>query len=44
MDFCQSNLAELREEQAQTEIDGGTRYPLMKLVDMYFWQRGFERA
>lgn len=43
--FCRDNLAELREEQnqiARQEPDG-VRYPLMKLVDMYFWQIGFER-
>jgi len=22
---------------------GGIRYPLMKLVDMYFWQIGYEK-
>jgi len=25
-----------------TDKAGGLRYPLMKLVDMYFWQIGFE--
>ena len=44
-DFCRENLVELREEQAQVErgVYGvGMRYPLMKLVDMYFFQTGYE--
>jgi hypothetical protein len=40
--FCRDNLREFREEQARIERIGGMRYPLMKLVDMYFWQIGFE--
>jgi hypothetical protein len=40
--FCQSNLPQLREEQAGIERASGIRYPLMKLVDMYFWQLGYE--
>lgn len=40
--FCRQNLRELREEQAEIERAGGIRYPLMKLLDMYFWQIGFE--
>ena|SRR5271169_355862 len=47
--FCLDNLAELREEQAQIERglyggSGGIHYPLMKLVDMYFFQIGYEAA
>jgi hypothetical protein len=42
--FCRDNLLELREEQTGIERGGGIRYPLMKLVDMYFWQIGFERG
>ncbi len=41
--FCQSHLAELQEEQAEIEQQSGIRYPLMKLVDMYFWQIGYEK-
>jgi hypothetical protein len=41
--FCKDNLREFREEQQRIEQIGGMRYPLMKLVDMYFWQIGFER-
>jgi hypothetical protein len=40
--FCKDNLSELREGQARIERIGKMRYPLMKLVDMYFWQVGFE--
>jgi hypothetical protein len=42
--FCRDNLAELCDEQKGIEHVGGIRYPLMKLVDMYFWQIGFERS
>jgi hypothetical protein len=42
--FCRDNLLELREEQARIRRIGGIRYPLMKLVDMFFWQIGFERG
>jgi hypothetical protein len=44
LQFCHDNLAALRIEQARIEKVGGIRYPLMKLVDMYFWQTGFERS
>jgi hypothetical protein len=40
--FCRDNLRELHEEQARIERTGGMWYPLMKLVDMYFWQIGSE--
>jgi hypothetical protein len=40
--FCRENLPELRAEQAAIERAGGLRYPLMKLLDMYFWQIGSE--
>jgi len=39
--FCRANLADLRQEQLRIEPKG-MHYPLMKLVDMYFWQIGFE--
>ena len=42
--FCQTNLGTLREEQDRIERNSGVRYPLMKLVDMHFWQLGFEGA
>lgn len=42
LSFCRDNLRSLREEQATIERNGGIHYPLMKLVDMYFWQTGYE--
>ena len=42
--FCQANLADLQREQANVEERSGVRYPLMKLLDMYFWQIGFDDA
>ena len=44
LQFCRDNLGELRKEQSMIEEAGGMRYPLMKLVDMYFWQSGFDLA
>ena len=42
LQFCQDNLRDLREEQTRIEHTGGVYYPLMKLVDMYFWQIGYK--
>jgi len=42
LSFCQEHLLELREIQRNIERAGGIHYPLMKLVDMYFWQTGYE--
>lgn len=42
LSFCQENLRDLQKEQARIENGGGVHYPLMKLVDMYFWQLGFD--
>ncbi len=42
--FCQKNLRDLNKAQVAIEKTGGVRYPLMKLVDMYFWQIGFDRG
>lgn len=44
LDFSREHLAELRAEQAVIRDHSGTHYPLMKLVDMYFWQLGYERG
>ncbi len=41
--FCRENFVELKNEQARIEKSGGVYYPLMKLVDMYFWQIGYEK-
>jgi len=42
LQFCQEHYAELREEQEWVEATGHELYPVMKLVDMHFWQIGFE--
>ena len=42
--FSCDHYQELRTEQENIENIGGVRYPVMKLVDMYFWQIGFDRA
>jgi hypothetical protein len=42
LQFCQEHLHQLRGEQLRIERRGGVRYPLMKLVDMCFWQIGYE--
>ncbi len=42
LQFCAQHGKDLRAEQDLIEQLGGMRYPLMKLVDMYFWQIGFE--
>lgn len=40
--FCLNHLPEFQTEQARIEQTYGVRYPLMKLVDMYFHQIGLE--
>src|SRR5208282_5602226 len=35
-------LAQFEKAQGQIEKIGGVRYPIMKLVDMYFWELGVE--
>lgn len=40
--FCGQKLPVLRSEQARIKGISGTHYPLMKLIDMYFWQTGYE--
>ncbi len=42
--FCSANLEDLHTEQEAIATKAGTHYPLMKLVDMYFWQLGMEGA
>lgn len=42
LEWCTRFSDTLREEQLRIEKINGVRYPLMKLVDMYFWQIGFE--
>lgn len=43
LQFCRENVGDLRKEQERIERASGIHYPLMKLVDMYFWQIGYER-
>jgi hypothetical protein len=40
LQFCRKNLDVLQTEQKRIEAVKGIHYPLMKLVDMYFWQTG----
>ena len=42
--YCQTKLVDLLKEQKTIEQASGIRYPLMKLVDMYFWQIGYEQG
>jgi hypothetical protein len=44
LDFCGDNRLALRSEQRRIKAISGLRYPIMKLVDMYFWQIGYERG
>jgi hypothetical protein len=43
LNFCRTHHRELQQQQADIEQGDGIRYPLMKLVDMHFWQLGVER-
>jgi len=40
--FCSDNVSDLQEEQQRIQKDSGIEYPLVKLVDMYFWQIGWD--
>ena len=40
--YCIAHRLELAEQQAIITARGGPEYPLMKLVDMRFWQIGYE--
>jgi hypothetical protein len=42
LQFCREHIDELREEQERINRARRVRYPLMKLVDMYFWQTGYD--
>ncbi|MBK9189970.1 MAG: hypothetical protein IPM33_13590 [Phycisphaerales bacterium] len=44
MEFTHANLDLLRLEQVRIKTISGVHYPLMKLVDMYFWQIGYEQS
>lgn len=41
-DFCAENFDEFSEVQKEIQDDTGFRYPMMKLVDMFFWQTGYD--
>ena len=43
LEFCEANLDELTAIQHQIRREAQVLYPLMKLVDMCFWQLGFEK-
>jgi hypothetical protein len=43
LQFCEDHRGQLHSEKKRIELDGGIRYPFMKLVDMNFWQVGYER-
>jgi hypothetical protein len=43
-DFSRGNLQDFRAEQTRIERLSGIHYPLMKLVDMYFWQSAPKRT
>jgi hypothetical protein len=40
LQFCRDNLHDLSEAQRDVEATSGMHYPIMKLVDMHFWQIG----
>jgi hypothetical protein len=40
--FCRDNCDELRAEQERINQSSPVHYPLMKIVDMYFWQIGYD--
>ena len=42
--YCQDHLEELQEQQRRIQAELKIHYPLMKLVDMQFWQWGSEEA
>lgn len=42
LSFSRAHLRELRSEQEAIRKHSGAHYPLMKLVDMYFWQIGYD--
>jgi hypothetical protein len=44
LEFSRDNSAVLEQEAATIETVSGIRYPIMKVVDMYFWQTGRDLA
>ena len=41
--FCGGDLTVPQSEQSRITEAGGVCYPLVRLVDMYFWQLGMGR-
>jgi hypothetical protein len=44
VDFYRKHRKEFVTIQQSIRQKSGTKYPTMKLIDMYFWQIGFERS
>ncbi|MGB3865925.1 MAG: hypothetical protein WBA29_09890 [Xanthobacteraceae bacterium] len=42
--FCKDELGDFEKAQRSLTQNGGVDYPLMRVVDIYFWQLGFEAA
>jgi len=42
LSFCNKHRGEFEKERRLIEQRSGIHYPLMKLVDMYFWQIGYQ--
>ena len=43
--FCRCNLGDLQDVQQRIKSEGSpVNYPLMKLIDMYFWEIGMKSA
>ena len=40
--FCRENFGELQDAQAKINESSPIHYPVMKLVDMHFWQIGYD--
>jgi hypothetical protein len=44
LQFCFDNADNLRTEQSRIKASSGVTYPFMKLVDMYFFQVGYDAS
>jgi hypothetical protein len=44
LEFCRACSSDLQAVQTTLRSKRGVNYPIMKLVDMYFWQMGYEAA
>lgn len=42
IDFCQNHQDEFESVRKEISHNAGFEYPFMKIVDMYFWQIGYE--